>query len=253
MTSRIARFTVGSLGATALAAGLLMGATPAIQAADGTLSFIPSEGTGDTGFSVLTSGGCANLQATHFIITMTGAGLKEANNVTGVTELTTIGATGLQTAPMTSPVSKILDTVKQENGGVLPNGGYTITFSCRPKMSTGPLTSFSGMITVTNGVGGAISWKEGFTPAPTPVVNTTKPKVTGKKQVGQTLTVSKGSWNPKPSSYSYAWKLGSKTVGTSDKVKVTKSMKGKTLTVTVTAKKPGYADGRVTVSVAIPK
>ena len=253
MTSRIARLTVGSLGAAALSAGLLMGATPAIQAADGTLSFIPSEGTGDTGFSVLTSGGCANLQATHFIITMTGAGLKESNTVTGVTELTTIGATPQQTAPMTSPVSKILDTVKQENGGVLPNGGYTITLTCRPKMATTPLTSFSGMITVTNGSGGAISWKEGFTPAPTPIVSTTKPKVTGKKQVGQTLTVSKGSWNPKPSSYSYAWKLGAKTVGTSAKLKVTKSMRGKTLKVTVTAKKSGFAHGRVTVSVAIPR
>lgn len=253
MTSRIARFTVGGLGATALAAALLMGATPAIQAADGTLSFIPSEGTGDSGFSVVTSGGCANLQATHFIITMTGAGLKEANTVTGVTELATIGATPQQTAPMTSPVSKILDTVRQENGGTLPNGGYTVTLTCRPKMATTPLATFSGMITVTNGTGGAISWKEGFTPAPTPIVNTAKPKVTGKKQVGQTLTVSKGRWTPSPSSYSYAWKLGSKTVGTTAKLRVTKSMAGKTLKVTVTASKAGFANGKVTVSVAIPR
>jgi hypothetical protein len=230
-----------------------MGATPAIQAADGTLSFIPTEGTGDTGFSVLTSGGCASAQATHFIITMTGTGLTEPNTVTGVTELTTIGATGQQTASMTSPVSKVLETVRQENGGTLPSGGYTITVTCRPKMATTPLATFSGMITVTNGPGGVISWREGFTPAPTPIVNTTKPKVTGKNQVGQTLTVSRGGWNPVPASYAYVWKLGSKTVGTSAKLKVTNAMRGKTLRVTVTASKSGFIAGRVTVNVAIPR
>ncbi|MFM9135788.1 MAG: hypothetical protein ACKOT0_10245 [bacterium] len=248
----MARLTVGSLGTAALAAGLLMGTMPATQAAEGTLTFLPTEGTGDTGFSVQTSGGCANPLATHFIITMSGAGLTESNNITGVTELATIGATPAQVAPMTSPVSKILDTVKAENGGILPDGGYTISFVCREKMTTAALATFSAMITVTNGAGGALAWKEGFTPAPTPIVNTGKPKVTGKKKVGEKLTVSNGQWSPRPASYAYAWKLDGRTVGTARSITVTKAMKGKTLRVTVTATKSGYADGTVTVRIPIP-
>lgn len=253
MTSRMTRIMVGTAGAAALAAGLLVGASPATQAADGTLTFLPSEGTGDKGFSVQTSAGCADVLATHFIITMSGTGLKESNNITGVTDLSTIGATSQQTAPMSAPVSKILDTVKTENGGALPDGGYTISFVCRPKMTTTALSTFSAMITVTNGPGGALAWKEGFTPAPEPIVNTAKPQVTGKKTVGGTLTVSRGTWTPRPSTYAFAWKLDGKTVGTAAKITVTKAMKGKTLRVTVTASKDGYADGSVTVRVAIPR
>lgn len=252
MSTRWVRMTVGALGAVALGASVLVGVGPATQAADGTLTFIPTEGTGQDGFSVQTSAGCANSDATHFIIKMTGLGLEEENNVTGVTELSAIGATPTQTAAMTSPISKILDTVKAENGGVLPNGGYTLSFICRPKLSTTPLSTFTGMITVTNGAGGSISWKEGFTPTPSPIVNTVRPKVTGKKGVGQTLTVSRGKWSPRPTSYAYAWRLGSKVVGTASTLTVTKKMKGKTLRVTVTAVKDGFTSGKASVSVAIP-
>lgn len=252
MKSRTARMAVGVFGSVALAAGLLSLASPATQAAEGTLAFIPEEGTGEDGFSVETSGGCASAEATHFIIKMTGAGLKEEVTLTGVTELSAIAATGDQTTAMTAPLGKILETVKGENGGTLPNGGYTISFICRPKLTTTPISTFSGMITVTNGAGGAIAWRSGYTPAPEPIVNTVKPKVTGKKTVGQKLTVSQGKWSPTPSTFAYVWRLDGTTVGTSRSIAVTKAMKGRTLRVTVTAAKSGYANGQVTVRVSIP-
>lgn len=251
MRSRIARVAVGAVGSSALALGLLIGATPATQAADGTLAFIPESGKGDTAFSVLTSGGCASAQATHFIIKMTGSGLREEVNITGVTDLTAIGASPSQTTPMTAPVSKVLDTVKEENGGRLPNGSYTVTFTCRPKMTTTALRSFTGTITVTNVSGGGLTWTSGRPPAPEPVVNTAKPTIKGTAAVGRTLRATTGRWTPTPDSYAYSWKLGKKVVSKKARIKVTAAMKGKRLTVTVVAKKSGYANGRAVARVRV--
>ena len=251
MRSRIARVAVGAAGSSALALGLLIGATPTIQAADGTLTFIPESGKGDTAFSVQTSAGCATADATHFIIKMTGSGLRAEVNITGVTEVTAIGASATQTTSMTAPVSKVLDTVKEENGGRLPNGSYTVTFVCRPKLTTTALRSFTGTITVTNVSGGGLTWTSGRPPAPEPVVNTAKPTIKGTAAVGRTLRVTTGRWTPTPDSYAYTWKLGKKTVGNKARLAVTSAMKGKKLTVTVVARKAGYANGRASVQVTV--
>ena len=64
--------------------------------------------------------------------------------------------------------------------------------------------------------------------------------------MGATVRATAGSWSPKPDAYRYEWRLNGKLVrgATATKLKITKSMAGKKLTVTVVAVKNGHADGK---------
>ncbi|MEV2236512.1 hypothetical protein [Micromonospora sp. NPDC049891] len=77
---------------------------------------------------------------------------------------------------------------------------------------------------------------------------TKKPKVTGTAKVGRTVTASVGTWSPKADSYRYEWRLNGKVIKgkTGKTLKLTSSMRNKKLTVTVIARKAGYADGKST-------
>jgi hypothetical protein len=74
------------------------------------------------------------------------------------------------------------------------------------------------------------------------LANTKKPTPSGPHKVGKQETVSKGSWSPKATSYSYQWYLGSKKIkkATHSSLKLTKSEAGKKLSCTVTAKRAHY-------------
>ncbi len=67
------------------------------------------------------------------------------------------------------------------------------------------------------------------------------PKITGSAKVGKTLKVNKGSWTS-GTKFTYQWFAGGKAIkgATKSSLKLTKSMKGKTIKVTVTGKKSGY-------------
>jgi hypothetical protein len=71
-----------------------------------------------------------------------------------------------------------------------------------------------------------------FTTTPTPLI-------TGTARVGAALTAVPGSWSPN-AAFSYEWKRGSTTVGTSSTYTPTSSDRGSTLTVTVTGSAMGY-------------
>jgi hypothetical protein len=75
------------------------------------------------------------------------------------------------------------------------------------------------------------------------------PKVTGTTRVGSTLTVSAGTWSPKPSSLKYQWYVSGKAVkkATSATYKLPASAKGKVVSVKVTAAKAGYTSVSKTV------
>ncbi len=69
------------------------------------------------------------------------------------------------------------------------------------------------------------------------------PKLTGTVKVGKTLKVKLGTWAPKSGTkFSYAWFAAGKAIpgATSSKLTLTKALKGKKITVKVTAKKVGY-------------
>jgi hypothetical protein len=75
-----------------------------------------------------------------------------------------------------------------------------------------------------------------------------RPTITGTKRVGETLTVSRGSWSPSPSSVKYVWKANGVriTTRTTNKFVIPSSARGKTLTVTVVGLKAGYTAKSVT-------
>lgn len=87
---------------------------------------------------------------------------------------------------------------------------------------------------------------------------TTKLSVTAKRKgsvkVGRTVsytpTAALGSSKQTGVKYSYAWKSGKKTVGKKSKLKISRSMRGKKLTVTITATKSGLSAGKKTYTVS---
>lgn len=88
------------------------------------------------------------------------------------------------------------------------------------------------------------------TVAPTTFTAAPKPAIKGTAQVGRTLTVTRGTWSPSPSSVKYVWKANGTTISTqtSSSFVVPASAKGKRLTVTVTGSRTGYTTRSVTSS-----
>ncbi|RKS21037.1 hypothetical protein DFO58_1591 [Arthrobacter sp. AG1021] len=77
-----------------------------------------------------------------------------------------------------------------------------------------------------------------------------KPVITGKKATGKTLKATAGSYNTKNVKVSYQWLRSGKIISKATKpsYKVTKADAGKTLTVWVSASKPGYTSLVTTLS-----
>ncbi|WP_129789498.1 hypothetical protein [Promicromonospora panici] len=75
-----------------------------------------------------------------------------------------------------------------------------------------------------------------------------RPTITGTKRVGSTLTVSKGTWSPAPSSVTYVWKASGVKIATrtSNRFVIPASARGKRLTVTVVGSRTGYTTRSVT-------
>ena len=69
------------------------------------------------------------------------------------------------------------------------------------------------------------------------------PKVTGTAKVGRTLTATKGTWNPAPTTTNYQWLRSGKAItgATKSTYKLTATDRGKRIAVKVTARKSGYA------------
>jgi hypothetical protein len=82
--------------------------------------------------------------------------------------------------------------------------------------------------------GWKLDWASDLASVP---ANTVAPAITGTAQVGQTLTVSNGTWTGTGITYTYAWKAaGSNAVlGTASTYVLTANELGKTVTCRVTA------------------
>jgi hypothetical protein len=77
---------------------------------------------------------------------------------------------------------------------------------------------------------------------------TKPPKITGTVRAKRTIKASPGTWSPKPDSYQYQWLLNGTAIkgATRSTLKITPSMVGKKISVSVIAKKTGHHDGRST-------
>ncbi len=89
--------------------------------------------------------------------------------------------------------------------------------------------------------------------APRPVKKTrrqkSKPRLIGEMRIGKTLSLSVGSWLPAPS-VKIHWYAGSKAIhgATSKKLKLSKSLTHKSVTVRITLSRAGYTSKTVTLS-----
>ncbi|MCX4796808.1 hypothetical protein OG497_22625 [Streptomyces sp. NBC_01242] len=79
---------------------------------------------------------------------------------------------------------------------------------------------------------------------------TTAPKITGTAKVGAKLTAASGSWTPSATSYVYQWKADGKAIkgATASTYTVPAALLGKKVTVTVTARRTGHANGSATTA-----
>ncbi|MFF3399012.1 Ig-like domain-containing protein [Streptomyces sp. NPDC002659] len=112
---------------------------------------------------------------------------------------------------------------------------YNHKTACRAiaSNSTGSTTSTSPVVTVAAG------------PA---LKNVTRPSITGTARVGYRQTARPGTWTPAATTYSYTWKRDGRTITGATRVTYypTRADRGHLLTVTITAKRPGYAWGYAT-------
>lgn len=115
---------------------------------------------------------------------------------------------------------------------VLDAADRTHKVSCRPSgvNSGGTTTVTSPALTVATG------------PA---LRATTAPAISGTAKVGKKLTAKAGIWTPAAQSYTYVWKRDGKAISGATKSTYTavKADKGHKLSLTVTAKRAGFANG----------
>jgi hypothetical protein len=248
MITRITRGLVAAAGALAVAGAALVAAPAA--SATGTLTLTPDKGSGETAFSVTTTGGCANATATHYVITLSGRSLKETINLGGLQPLSAIPALSTQTTPMTIAVPYTFERAQESYGAAIPTGVYDVKVICRAATTFEPITVYTGKVTLRQ-VSGGLSFENGA--KPTAVTNTAKPRIAGKGNVGATLRVTQGTWAPKPDRTTVVWRIGKKTVGTGAAYKVKRGDRGKTITAVVTATKSGLLPGTASATIRIAK
>ncbi|WP_327308906.1 hypothetical protein OG730_39970 [Streptomyces sp. NBC_01298] len=77
---------------------------------------------------------------------------------------------------------------------------------------------------------------------------TTAPTLTGTAKVGRVLTLSRGTWTPTPTSYTYKWYADGKLItgATKSTFTLTSAQRGKRITVKVTATRTGHLTGTAT-------
>ncbi|MFD5939029.1 hypothetical protein, partial [Streptomyces griseus] len=74
---------------------------------------------------------------------------------------------------------------------------------------------------------------------------TVAPVISGTPKVGSTLTVGRGAWAPKPSSWAYQWYANGTAISgaTAATLPLKAAQRGRTITVKVTAHLTGHASG----------
>lgn len=104
-------------------------------------------------------------------------------------------------------------------------------------------------VTATNSTGSTTATSPSVTVALGPALkNTVRPSITGTPRVGKRLSAKPGSWNPAATSYSCTWKRDGRAIrgATHCTYVLIRGDKGHLITVTVVAKRAGYANGTMT-------
>jgi hypothetical protein len=244
---RRARRRVATVAATTIAVCLALAGSPAPVSAAGGATLSPT--SGPVGTKIKVSGSCAD----GIIPGETAQSVKirlahdDAFNV-----------------PFTGP-----SPFHEVTGTITPAGAYSGTVTVGPngeytKAGDGPATP--GDVVVRNPQAGDVisvvvlcyqtgtafpevvegaTFKITATPRKTDLKELEvekKPKAKGKAEVGKKLTATTGTWDPAPTSVSYQWKRGAKSIkqATKKKYLLKEKDRGKRVSVVVTVKRSGY-------------
>jgi hypothetical protein len=127
-----------------------------------------------------------------------------------------------------------VQTSTADNDRVLAASDLNYLYSCR--------------ITATNPTGSTVTTTAAAKVVAGPAsVATVKPRILGTPAVGKKLTATRGTWSPAATTYIFTWKVGTKVLksgATATTYLVPATLRGKIITLTVTAKRVGYLDGR---------
>ncbi|WP_183407867.1 Ig-like domain-containing protein [Nocardioides marmoriginsengisoli] len=212
-----------NLGApVALAAGVASLSTMAIPAGAGALTAVYLPGANN--FATSTSAGQAYIVAGATTLTGTSrvGATRGCTAVTGGTKTYSWLKNNVPTGITTASV-------------VVPAAWVNAAISCT-------LTSTKGGTSVSR-TSTAVKVAAGAAP-----VARVKPKVLGTTKVGKTVTCSRGTWSPAPTTYKYTWLRSGKVIPrkTAAKYKLVKADKKKAVSCRVTVLKSGYLNGVAT-------
>jgi hypothetical protein len=104
-------------------------------------------------------------------------------------------------------------------------------------------------VTASNSTGSTTATSPAVSVARGPALkNTVRPSITGTARVGYRLTARPGSWTPPATSYGYVWKRDGRAItgATRSTYVLTRADRYHLITVTVIAKRAGYANGTAT-------
>jgi hypothetical protein len=166
-----------SLAAAAVAAaavgGILVAQAPAFAAAGDTASITPTSGNVTTALRMTTVDSCP-ADATNFMITIQGGNLGSEIIVNGNSDLSQVGSTPGDGAPMSAALSKNFDLIRQDAAVAQINAGdYTFTWKCIDLFNTTTYGTFAATVTVSTAMtatAGSGAWSYS---SPVTKINTT--------------------------------------------------------------------------------
>jgi hypothetical protein len=131
-----------------------------------------------------------------------------------------------------------LDNGKQISGAT--NASYTVPASLAGKKLSVAVTAHK------SGYNNVVRTSAANTVAPGTLTDKAKPQLSGTPEVGKKLAVTSGTWNPVPA-IKIQWYANGKPVphATGASLELTTALKGKTITVAITASKAGYVTATV--------
>lgn len=184
--------------------------------------------------------GCCEFQRGTFTVTEPQLTSTAAPKITGTVK-TGVKVTAAPGSWSATPTSY---TYQWKADGAAISGAtastYTVTAPVAGKKLTVTVTAVRSGWKSGTATSAAVTVAKGDAPKATKL-----PVITGTARVGRTLTASKGTWTPAPTSYAYQWYANGSAISgaTKSSLVLKTAQKGKKITVKVVARRTGHKDG----------
>ncbi|MFI5428610.1 hypothetical protein [Aeromicrobium sp. UC242_57] len=199
-------------------------------------------GTGTFGYDM-------NVDGVGNVYVAGGVGVSQANHGE-ISKFTLQGDGSYSAAALWASTPTVGQGGYSADGGITatPNGQVVLARSDGAGNASLYRYSAAGALTSTQAVTSVYPQVIAALPSSNPFTNAVDASVSGTVKVGEPLTGSAGTYAPSDASIAYAWKVGSDTVGTTSSYTPKLADAGKSLTLTVTGTKAGYAPSTSTTT-----